>query len=142
MSFFADGGREVDQRVPVIGRGVDDDVHVLVLEQLAEVGELFGNLGVAGNCFAAIAAWLSSTSQTATMSPNRLALLASPRPIPPQPTSAIPGRSLALAGAGACVDADSSRSTNHRGNPVAAAIAVQWLRKVRREIWMRLDIRH
>ena len=68
------------------------------------------------------------------MSPKRLALLASPRPMPPQPISAIPGRSLGLGTAGgAC--ADSSRSTNHSGNPVAAAMAVQWLRKDRREMF-------
>ena len=47
---------------------------------------------------------------------------------------------MALRGVGVCVAAESSRSTNHRGNPVAAAIAVQWLRNVRREMKMRLDI--
>ena len=34
------GGGDVDQRVPVVGRAVDDDVDVVALEQLAEIVEL------------------------------------------------------------------------------------------------------
>ncbi len=45
------GSREVDERMPVIGRRVDDDVHVLPLEHLAEVGELRGSLVRAGELF-------------------------------------------------------------------------------------------
>ena len=85
-------------------------------------------------------AWLSSTSQRATTSPNRLALLMSPVPMPPQPMSAMPGRSFGEVTAGACCcAASSSRWTNHKGSPVAAAIVAQSLTNVRREIWMVLD---
>jgi hypothetical protein len=59
----------------------------------------------------------------------------------PQPMSATPGRSLGEVTAGACCDADSSRSTNHSGNPVAAAMVAQSLTKVRREMWMVFDTR-
>ena len=46
-----------------------------------------GDLSALANCFAAAAAWLTSGSHTATILPNRLALLASPRPWLPQPCS-------------------------------------------------------
>ena len=123
----------VDQRVPVIRRRLDDDVDVLPFEHLAEVGELGWRLAVLDVRLATAAAWLSSTSQTATTSPNRLALFRSPVPMPPQPISATPGRSLGEVTAGACVAASSSRCTNHNGSPVAAAMVAQSLTKVRRE---------
>ena len=91
------------------------------------------------NCFAAAAVRASSTSHTATMSPNRLALFVSPRPWLPHPMRAMPGRSLGEVTAGTCCDASSSRSTNHRGRPVAAAMAAQSLTNVRREILIVFD---
>ncbi len=45
------GGGEIDQRVPVIGRGIDDDVDVLAIEDAPEVGHLVGDLRVAGKLF-------------------------------------------------------------------------------------------
>jgi hypothetical protein len=51
----------------------------------------------------------------------------------------MPGRSFGLFQPAVGSAAESSRSTNQRGSPVAAAIAEQWLRKLRREMKMRLD---
>ncbi len=42
------GGGDIDERVPVIGRGLNDGVNVLALQQLAEVGEFRGRLAFAG----------------------------------------------------------------------------------------------
>src|SRR5712675_2300197 len=72
-------------------------------------------------------------SQTAIISPNRNALVASPRPIPPQPTNAIPGRSLGERRFG-CWAAWASRSRNQTGRPDAAAVAEVIFRKRRREM--------
>src|ERR1039457_681065 len=71
------------------------------------------------------------------MSPNRAAFWASPFPMPPQPINAMPGRSFGLVGGLAAVSAAAASSlwTNHKGNPAAAAVAVQEARKDRREIW-------
>src|SRR5450432_61152 len=63
--------------------------------------------------------------------------------MPPQPISAMPGRSFGLVGGLTAVSAAvaSCLCTNHKGNPVAAAVAVQDARKERREIWTGLFMR-
>src|SRR5207248_2514050 len=80
---------------------------------------------------AAASAWLSSRSQTASTSAKLAAPPQSPRPCPPQPTSAMPGRSLGPSGFG-CAALASSSSRNHPGTPVAAVMAAVVLRKRRR----------
>src|SRR6266581_553793 len=86
------------------------------------------------NCLAAFSAWFLSTSQTARISPKRVAFVASPMPMPPHPTRAMPGRSFGPSDLDLGVAALSSRSTNHAGRPVAAAVAPQSRRKERREM--------
>src|SRR6266700_6440533 len=86
------------------------------------------------NCLAAFSAWFLSTSQTARISPKRVAFVASPMPMPPHPTRAMPGRSLGPSDLDLGVAALRSRSTNHAGRPVAAAVAPQSRRKDRREM--------
>ena len=82
---------EIHQRMPVVRRRVEDHVHVLAFEQLAEVLDSLRAL----NWPAAFPARPASTSQTATTVPNRLAFLASPIPMPPQPISPMRGFSSA-----------------------------------------------
>src|SRR5450759_1766369 len=63
--------------------------------------------------------------------------------MPPQPISAMPGRSFGLMGGLAVASAAAAICLwmNHKGNPVAAAVAVQEARKDRREIWTDLFMR-
>src|SRR6266568_1752134 len=86
------------------------------------------------NCLAAFSTWFLSTSQTARISPKRVAIVASFRPMPPHPTRAMPGRSLGPRRLDLGVAALRSRSTNQVGSPVAAAVAPQSRRKDRREM--------
>ena len=72
------GGGDVDQAVPVVRGAVDDDVDVVALQQLAEIGECVGHLAILGEGLDGAVEVLWSTSQTATMSPKRRAFLASP----------------------------------------------------------------
>src|SRR6266850_1984962 len=67
------------------------------------------------------------------ISPNRDALVASPLPIPPQPTNAIPGRSLGERRFG-CWAAWASRSRNQAGTPMVAAVAEEIFRNRLREM--------
>ena len=60
------------------------------------------------------------------------ALPASAPPIPPQPISAIPGRSFGPSFFGFAVAAASSRSTNQNGSPVIAASTLHRLINERR----------
>ena len=139
MSLCAGGG-EVDQRVPVIRRGVDDDLDVLAIEHATEVGDLIGDLGIARELLRDGRGLVGvDVAQRHDVAEPARALDVAP-PHPAAADQREPGPIVGAGGAGVCVAAESSRSTNHRGNPVAAAIAVQWLRNVRREMKMRLDI--
>src|SRR5665213_1162866 len=73
----------------------------------------------------------ASTSQTATMLPNLLAAAASPVPIPPHPTSRMPGLSLGDLGSSAAAWASVS-STNQRGRHSAPARAAPDFKRSRR----------
>src|ERR1035438_8428220 len=79
------------------------------------------------------------TSQTARMSPYPLAFKASYVPWPPQPTSAMLGRSFGLGRPGVLVAASAAKAaflwTTHNGNPAAAAAIEHWARNERREMW-------
>src|SRR5262245_33864688 len=73
-----------------------------------------------------------STSQTATILPYLLALVASPVPMPPQPTSRIPGRSLGDFGSSTAACTAIS-SMNQRGSASDAASAPPERSRLRRE---------
>ena len=68
------------------------------------------------------------------ISPYLLAFLASPLPIPPQPTRAIPGRSFGVGVLGTSWASSCWRSMNQSGSPVIAAIRPQRRMKARREM--------
>ena len=105
---------QVDQRVPVVRRAVDDRWRrpsrrrsacgsrrsVRICSPRRTCGRPSGRprAATAPARRAAPSAWLESTSQTATIRPNFCASCASPPPRPPQPIRANVGRSLALLG--------------------------------------------
>src|SRR5207237_1044485 len=89
---------------------------------------------------AALATCFSSTSQTATRSPNGLASFTSASPLPPQPTSRRRGRSLGLVAGLVCWARVSS--ANHAGRPATAPRAAADRRTRRRDnVGLFVDIR-
>jgi len=124
----------IDQGMPVIGSGVDDDVHVVPFHQPAEIRVDHRHLGpvseLPGGGRGVRAVHVADGDDIAVSA--RIRGIAPP--CPPQPTSATPGRSLGIGTFGTSWASSCWRSTNHSGSPVIAAIRLHFLRNARREM--------